>query len=459
MRAIAGLVTSLAILAVAVACSDTPAGDTPSGASGVDSLSDGAVGSAFGDAAGQDVAVSADVAAAADGGADAGPVKKGFVYECTPLKVESCVTACGSAGHRKCLKQWGGCAPPPEFCGNCVDDDCDGLINEDCAPNPKCSPTPTKCPVAIITIAEGKGAGTGTTLHLSASGSFASGSAKISKWAWSVQAPAGAAGTFTPSASVEAPKFLVDVAGAYLFQLRVWDDDGKESCVPAVTAVAVVPDPPVTPTVGCADGEREGFLDQKAYPQIAACAGAWDQPGITPDKVVPTCNRQGGDDGGKADGKGCASADLCASGWHVCKGWQEVAQKSPTGCADATPAGAKSKSLFFAIRQPSEDGSVCGAWGDGFNDVFGCGNLGTALPPEKKCGPLDRVLASTQPNSCGFNEAEPKHGPWECFGSGKSDLQEGSNVTKKACQGQSCQYDGALVGPSDKGGVVCCHGK
>jgi hypothetical protein len=81
------------------------------------------------------------------------------------------------------------------------------------------------------------------------------------------------------------------------------------------------------------------------------------------------------------------------SGWHIGKGWQEVAAKSTTGCASATPIDAKPKSLFFAIRQPSEDGGKCGAWGDGFNDVFGCGNLGTTLAPERTCGPLDRVLA------------------------------------------------------------------
>jgi len=459
---------AVALLFGTVACSDPPQ-DSGSGAD-TGQTGDAPIGSTFGDATvtdtgagtdtgtGTDAVTGAGTDAVTGADSDTGPPKTGFDYECKPLTIESCVTACGSAGHRKCLKEWGGCAPPPEFCGNCVDDDCDGLINEGCPPNPKCSPTPKKCPVAIITITEGKSVGTGKTLHLSAKGSFANGKAKIVKWAWSVQAPAGAAAKFMPDATVEEPTFEVDAAGTYLFQLDVWDDAGIKSCVSAVTEVSAVPDPPVKPTVGCADGQREGFLDQTAYAQIAACAGAWDQPGITPDSVKPTCNRQGGDDGAKADGKGCSSADLCAEGWHVCKGWQDVAQKSTTGCADATPPGAKNKSLFFAIRQPSENGSVCGKWGDGVNDVFGCGNLGTALAPEKKCGPLDRVMASTSPNSCGFNEAMPKHGPWECNGPGKSDLQEGANVTKTACQGKSCQYDGDAVGPSDKGGVVCCHG-
>lgn len=102
-------------------------------------------------------------------------------------------------------------------------------------------------------------------------------------------------------------------------------------------------------------------------------------------------------------------------------------------------------------------GSVCGEWGDGFNDVFGCGNLGAGLGPDKSCGPVDRVLASTAPNSCGFNEAEPPHGPWECKGPDDSHLNEGKLVTKKECAGDSCQYDGNPIGSSDKGGVLCCR--
>ena len=179
-RGLALLVCALA----AIACSDPPQNSsigTDAGDGG-----DSQIGSAFGDT-GTDLGANSatdavsDAPAATDVGTVKKPKKNGFVYECKPLTIESCVTACGSAGHRKCLKEWGGCAPPPEFCGNCVDDDCNGLINEGCVPNPKCSPTPQKCPVAIISITEGKSAGTGTTLHLSAKGSYAQGTAKISK--------------------------------------------------------------------------------------------------------------------------------------------------------------------------------------------------------------------------------------------------------------------------------------
>jgi hypothetical protein len=279
----------------------------------------------------------------------------------------------------------------------------------------------------------------------------------VAAWEWSVQAPAGAAGTFLPSAFVQEPTFRVDVAGQYLFQLDVRDDRGTMSCTTALAAVDAKTFPPVEPEVGCADGTREGFLDVAAWPQIAACAGAWEKPGITPDSVQATCGLKGGNSGANPAGTGCSAPDLCAAGWHVCRGWQDVAQKSSTGCAGAAPADAKPKSLFFALRQPSASKSLCGQDGDGVNDVFGCGNLGATLGPDKNCGPLDRVLASTQPDSCGFNEAEPGLGPWECKGPGASDLKEGENVTKKACQGASCSYDGYPVGPSDKGGVLCCR--
>ena len=472
-RAVVGAVTC-AWVAALTACS-TPATSDAGADAGVagDAGADLAFGGGKSDGAGSDAdivntvtdavvdAAAADASesdvAPADATADV-PKKDAFEYECKALTVESCVTACGSAGTRKCLKEWGPCIPPAEFCGNCVDDDCNGLINEGCAPNPECTPVEVKCPIAIITVAEGTQVGSGTTLHLSGAASYGQGKAVITKWAWSVQAPLGGSTVFKSNAAVTEPTFAVTASGQYLIRLDVWDDQGTQSCVPALVTITVVPDPPVKPSVGCADGTREGFVDQKAYPQIAACAGAWDQPGITPDAVVPTCGRQGGNDGAKANGQGCAAPDLCADGWHICKTWQELAQKSPTGCADATPAGAAPKSLFFAIRQPSQNGSVCGDWNDGpnVNDLFGCGNLGTTLDATKKCGPLDRVIASTTPNKCGFNEAEPSLGPWECVGPGKSDLFEGANVTKKACQNASCQYDGQPVQPWGKGGVVCC---
>jgi hypothetical protein len=410
---------------------------------------------------GADDEVRADAAGPADGAAadagGAGPDVPGFEYECEPGEEEACLTACQSAGQRICWKEWGPCVPPDEFCGNCADDDCDGAIDEGC-PGLGCDePPPPTCPVAVITIEEGGSVGVGATLHLSGEASRAAAGAEVERWQWSVQTPPGAAVAFVPGPDAAAPTFAVDLAGPYLFQLEVWDEFDVRSCQPAQAAVTVVPYPPVTPAVGCADGEREGFLDLAAFTRIAGCSGAWQQPGITPDSVRPTCGRQGGDDGPRADGAGCSSHDLCAEGWHVCSTWREVAAASPSGCVGATPPDARPKSLFFAIRQPSANGSVCGEWGDGDNDVFGCGNLGHGLPAEKGCGPLDRVLASTQPNSCGYNEAEPNLGPWQCLGPGDSHLHEGALVTKVGCPNASCSYDGYPVSSADKGGVLCCR--
>ena len=389
-----------------------------------------------------------------DGGVDAAAA---FDYPCEPGTERACVTSCESAGQQLCLKDWGPCVPPGEWCGNCEDDDCDGLANEDCAPNPECQPGPDpECPVAVITLEEALPVFAPTTLHLSAASSWGPDGA-ITAWAWELEAPDGADEVMSPSAAVETPTYVAALPGTYLFTLRVWDAQGTQSCLDAQLSVEVLVYPSVDPEVGCADGEREGFLDLDTWSHIAGCAGAWDQPGITPASVTSTCGLAGGDDGGNPEGTGCSAPDLCAAGWHICDGWQEVAAKSPTGCAGAAPPDAKPKSLFFAIRQPSENYIECGEPGDGINDVFGCGNLGVGIGADKGCGPLDRALASTQPNTCGYNEAQPPHGPWECPGGPGSDLEEGGSVIKHGCPDTSCSYDGYPVGSSDKGGVVCCR--
>lgn len=205
---------------------------------------------------------------------------------------------------------------------------------------------------------------------------------------------------------------------------------------------------------GCADGARDGFLSIASYPEIAACSGGWTVPGVTA-STAPACGRVSGDDSANAEGTGCSAADLCAAGWHLCRGKDEVGLKGQGSCADAVPPGARPNSLFFAVVQASQLNSACDVAGD--NDVFGCGNLGVQLAAGKNCGVLTRALASTQPGTCGFNEAEPSLGPWQCLGGVGADLHEGALVTKHGCAGRSCSFDGAPVGNSDKGGVLCCR--
>ncbi|MFO0744671.1 MAG: putative metal-binding motif-containing protein [Myxococcota bacterium] len=195
--------------------------------------------------------------------------------------------------------------------------------------------------------------------------------------------------------------------------------------------------------VGCADGEREGFVDLEAWPDIAACSGAWSIGGVVTDQLFPTCARQGGDDGPRLDGSGCNVADLCAEGWHVCTSSADVASHSPTGCDGAAPG----ESAFFVTRQSGTGCAQC-ATGEQTggecnspyscisgcapnvnlsNDVFGCGSLGS--PPNPSCAPLDMFSH----NNCSALTA-----PWACSGS----TVEAANIAKS--------------GP-EHGGAVCCR--
>ena len=177
--------------------------------------------------------------------------------------------------------------------------------------------------------------------------------------------------------------------------------------------------PPAVP--GCADGQREGFVDAKVFTDIAGCSGGWSIPGVmasnpglapacptfsTHDTLQPACNRQAGDDGTNPDGSGCDVADLCESGWHVCTGAADVTSHAPKGCDGVVTGG--DPPMFFVTRQSSNGCGDCAtgtrtdpgcnsascttgceqtAWTS--NDVFGCGNLG-ATSPIVECGPLDR---------------------------------------------------------------------
>lgn len=174
-------------------------------------------------------------------------------------------------------------------------------------------------------------------------------------------------------------------------------------------------------TVGCADGEREGFVDADARPNIAGCSGGFAVAGLLND-AAPTCGRSGGDDGAFPEGTGCSATDLCGAGWHVCLTPGQVAGAGDT-CAGATVEG--DPAMFFAIRQSGPGAGDCGL---GANDLFGCGNLG--LAPAASCAPLDRFSNDL----CAALGA-----PWAC---GADGLNEANNVTKGGPEG---------------GGVLCCR--
>lgn len=98
-----------------------------------------------------------------------------------------------------------------------------------------------ECPTAVIQVVEGEEVIPQTKLHLIGSHSYAA-SGGISKYEWSVTQPVGSQSLFYPTYSQADPTFDVNAAGTYLFELRVWDDNGEESCVPAQKQVVVVPD-------------------------------------------------------------------------------------------------------------------------------------------------------------------------------------------------------------------------
>jgi hypothetical protein len=200
-----------------------------------------------------------------------------------------------------------------------------------------------------------------------------------------------------------------------------------------------------TSEIGCADGQREAFVDRGAFPNIAACSGGWSRQGIFPSPLRsndPACARSG-DDGNNPNGTGCSSVDLCAPGWHLCRGG-EIRPRAPQGCAATTfPAD-----TFYAAAVSGTGCGVCalltGTVTSGCtsancitscredpslnNDFFGCGSTGAAIAPAG-CDGLDRFSN----NDCGSLGA-----PWVCGGS----VLESITVTKTT---------GA------RGGVLCCR--
>lgn len=231
----------------------------------------------------------------------------------------------------------------------------------------------------------------------------------------------------------DAPDATVDARDAPL--------DARDVGLDARDAPIDAPDPRL---LGCADGEREGFLDRARHERIAGCSGGFALPGLLVDEP-PACARRAGDDGPLPTGTGCRSADLCAEGWHVCRSASEVMAASPGGC-DGVAGG---EPAFFASRQSGPGCGICARGGRTCalgecaldcaadprpgslmaNDLFGCGTLGD--PPNPNCAPLDRFSNDL----CGSTTA-----PWSCPG--------------------STGFDEALVvrknGP-ERGGVLCCR--
>lgn len=195
------------------------------------------------------------------------------------------------------------------------------------------------------------------------------------------------------------------------------------------------PDATVQPGEGgCSDGIIEvASLDDPGNGGelgIVACGGAWLVPGVVSSEET-TCGRAAGDDGDNLSGEGCSAGDLCAIGWHVCHGADDVtAHQGEALCGQLREVEAT-----YVTRQSARpDQETCvGPEGDeSGDDVYGCGTLGLEAA---NCSPLDRRLALIEdsPEQSGCPQ------PFDC---GEDALAEAANLTKNEPSG---------------GGVLCCR--
>ena len=97
------------------------------------------------------------------------------------------------------------------------------------------------CPAAVAQVKQGELVPPQTNIELLGEASHTS-YGDITEYEWQVDQPEGSTAEFLPSNTVANPTFLANTAGIYTFTLRVWDDEGLESCVADTIVVEVKPD-------------------------------------------------------------------------------------------------------------------------------------------------------------------------------------------------------------------------
>jgi len=98
------------------------------------------------------------------------------------------------------------------------------------------------CPQPKISVLEGEEVIPQTVLHLKGDASVAPGGGTIGKYLWTVKKqPEGSKQQFLPKPDFPNPTFTANVAGEYLFCLKVTDDKGQPSCEDACVTVIVAP--------------------------------------------------------------------------------------------------------------------------------------------------------------------------------------------------------------------------
>ena len=172
--------------------------------------------------------------------------------------------------------------------------------------------------------------------------------------------------------------------------------------------------------IGCADGQREGFVDAARHPTVAGCLGQWQ--GIQTLRSYPT-GMPCGDDRGMCN----TPADLCAAGWHICGASGNIAEVGNIGAVECENAGAARFSTAIS-HCDAQSGCVYDLQGgnrDGRYECFPNGWCSEAVC----CG-----------RSCGEFGACPD-GVWP----GATHIARGTD--------QGC---GAMTSLR-AGGVLCCH--
>ncbi|MCG3174227.1 MAG: hypothetical protein GMKNLPBB_02455 [Myxococcota bacterium] len=176
--------------------------------------------------------------------------------------------------------------------------------------------------------------------------------------------------------------------------------------------------------MGCSDGKHEGVNDGYT---IFACKGGWDAAGVdTPSR----CGRKAGDDSSNPNGTGCSAADLCATGFHLCDGKNDIAKYGGCNLRNWEQG-------FWMTSQNSENSNACA--GGGYQDVYGCGTLGRSV--SQGCSPLTRRSTAACYNERYWNAPDILFGDdgWSCSG---SYTEEGRYI--KHAGGRN-------------GGVLCCR--
>jgi hypothetical protein len=142
--------------------------------------------------------------------------------------------------------------------------------------------------------------------------------------------------------------------------------------------------------VGCADGTREGFANESAFPTIAACKGTWSAQSMRATRTGQPC--------GNDVGPCTVPEDACAAGWHVCmrNGWpKDLTDRVSSADCKSPVAGT---GYFYAGSSVTSDSNgVC-------NTPLDCKTGANSYLAAVCCGSLCQIQADID---CVWLDATP----------------------------------------------------